>query len=70
MQSIQNCLNQQLKQLKPEIKNGTVNGNLTSKNGNLTSNLIDDFNERPNFPQKLLLTNRQVSRLCKAFVNH
>ena len=70
MQSIQNCLNQQLKQLKPEIKNGTVNGNLTSKNGNLTSNMIDDFNERANFPQKLLLTNRQVSRLCKAFVNH
>ena len=34
----------------------------------LSSNMIDD-NEN-NFPHKLLLTNRQVSNLRKAFGNH
>ena len=30
--------------------------------------MIDD--NETNFPHKLLLTNRQVSNLCKAFANH
>ena len=34
----------------------------------LSSNMVGD-NEN-NFPHKLLLTNRQVSNLCKAFANH
>ena len=34
----------------------------------LSSNMVGD-NEN-NFPHKLLLTNRQVSNLCKAFSNH
>ena len=34
----------------------------------LSSNMIGD-NEN-NLPHKLLLTNRQVSNLCKAFANH
>ena len=34
----------------------------------LSSNMIGD--DESNFPHKLLLTNRQVSNLCKAFANH
>ena len=34
----------------------------------LSSNMIDD--NEINFPHKLLLTNRQISNLCKAFANH
>ena len=34
----------------------------------LSSNMIDD--NETNFPHKLLLTNRQVSNLRKAFLNH
>ena len=34
----------------------------------LSSNIIGD--NETNFPHKLLLTNRQVSNLCKAFSNH
>ena len=34
---------------------------------NLSSNAIEDFNDETNFPHKLLLTNTQVLRLCKAF---
>ena len=33
----------------------------------LSSNIIDDSNDKKNFPHKLLLTNTQVSRLRKAF---
>ena len=33
----------------------------------LSSNMIGD--DETNFPHKLLLTNRQVSKLCKAFAN-
>ena len=34
----------------------------------LSSNMIGD--NETNFPHKLLLTNRQVLNLCKAFSNH
>ena len=34
----------------------------------ISSNMIGD--NATNFPHKLLLTNRQVSNLCKAFANH
>ena len=34
----------------------------------LSSNMIGD--NETNFPHKLLLTNRQVSNLCKAFTTH
>ena len=34
----------------------------------LSSNMIGD--NETSFPQKLLLTNRQVSNPCKAFANH
>ena len=34
----------------------------------LSSNMIG--NDETNFPHKLLLTNRQVANLCKAFANY
>ena len=35
-----------------------------------SSNVVDDPNDENNFPHKFLLTNTQVSRLRKAFVNN
>ena len=49
--------------LKSGIKDGTE---ITL---NLPSNLIGNSNDETNFPHKLLLTNTQVLRLCKAFGN-
>ena len=36
----------------------------------LSSNMIDNCNDKSNFPHELLLTNRQVANLRKAFANH
>ena len=36
----------------------------------LSSNMIGNSDYEANFPHKLLLTNRQVASLCKAFVKH
>ena len=54
--------NSQLNKFKSTIKNETE---VVLR---LSSNMIDD--NETNFPHKLLLTNRQVSNLCKAFANH
>ena len=54
----------QLNKLKSAIKNGTK---VTS---NLSANIIGDYNNENNFPNKLLLTNTQVSNLRKAFANN
>ena len=35
----------------------------------ISSNVAGDSNDENSFPRKLLLTNTQVSRLCKAFAN-
>ena len=32
--------------------------------------MIDNSDDEANFPHKLLLTNRQVTNICKAFANH
>ena len=56
--------NSQLNKLKLGIKNGTE---VTLK---LSSNVFGDGNDENNFPHKLLLTNTQVSRPCKAFANN
>ena len=53
--------NLQLNKQKSWIKNNTE---VTLK---ISSNAIGDSNDENNFPQKLLLTNTQVSRLRKAF---
>ena len=40
---------------------------ITSK---LSSNVLGDYNDENDYPQKLLLTNTQVSRLCIVFSNN
>ena len=55
--------NSQLNKLKSAIKIGT------EVTLNLSSNLIGNSNGETNFPQTLLLTDTQVSKICKAFLN-
>ena len=53
----------QINKIKSVIKIGTeVNLKILSK-------IAGDSNDENNFPNKLLLTNAQVSKLCKAFAN-
>ena len=56
--------NSQLNKLKSAIKNGT---DVILR---LSSNMVDNSNNETNFPHKLLLTNRQILSLRKAFNNH
>ena len=56
--------NSQLKKLKPAIKNESE---VVLR---LSSNMIGNSDDKNNFPHKLLLTNRQVSNIRKAFANH
>ena len=56
--------NSQLNKLKPAIKNET---DVVLR---LSSNMIGNSDDEANFPHKLLLTNRQVANLRKAFTNH
>ena len=55
--------NLQLNKLKSGIKN------INEVISNLSSNSVGDSNDETNFPHKLLVTNTQVSKICKAFVN-
>ena len=55
--------NSKLNKLKPGIKNGSK---VTLK---IWSNVVVNSNDENNFLHKLLFTNIQVSRLCKAFAN-
>ena len=56
--------NSQLNKLKSAIKHET---DVISR---LSPNMIGNTDDEANFPHKLLLTNRQVVNLCKAFANH
>ena len=56
--------NSQLNKLESAIKNKT---DVVLR---LSSNMIGNSNDETNFPHKLLLTNRQVANLRKAFANH
>ena len=56
--------NSQLNKLKSAIKNGT---DVILR---LSSNMIGNSDDEANLPHKLLLTNRQVANLRKAFANH
>ena len=56
--------NSQLNKLKSAIKNETY---VVLR---LSSNMIGNSDDEANFPHKLLLTNRQVANLRKAFANH
>ena len=55
--------NSRLNKLKSGIKNRT------EVTFNLSSNLIGSSYDENNFPHKLLLTNTQASKICKAFAN-
>ena len=59
-----NLSNSQLNKLKSAIKNETEVAL------RLSPNVIGDSNDEANFPHKLLLTNRQVSSIRKAFSNN
>ena len=56
--------NSQLNKLKSAIKNET---DVVIR---LSPNMIGDSNDETNFPHELLLTDRQVSSICKAFSNN
>ena len=56
--------NSQLNKLKSAIKNET------DAVIRLTPNMIGDSNHETNFPQELLVTDRQVSSIRKAFSNN
>ena len=56
-------LNSQHNKVKFGIKNGTE---ITL---NLSSNLIGSSNDETNFPHELLLTDTQVSKICKGCTN-
>ena len=56
--------NSQLNELKSAIKNET------EVILRLSPNMIGGFNDEDNFPHKLLLTDRQVSDIRKAFSNN
>ena len=56
--------NLQLNKLKSAIKNET------DAILRLSSNMIGNSDDEANFPHKLLLTNRNVINICKAFANH
>ena len=53
--------------LNVKLFNSQLNG--TDVTLNLSSNLIGNSNDETNFPDKLLLTNTQVSKIGKAFAN-
>ena len=56
--------NSQLNKLKSAIKNET---DVVLR---ISSNMVGNSGDNTNFPHELLLTNKQVSNLRKAFANH
>ena len=56
--------NTQLNKLKSSIKNET---DVVLR---ISSNMVGDSNDNTNFPHEILLTNRQVANIRKAFANH
>ena len=62
MLNIKLC-NSQLNKLKTAIKNGT------EVTLNLSSTLIGNSNDETNFSHKWLITDTQVSKVCKGFAN-
>ena len=56
--------NSQLNKLKSSIKNET---DVALR---ISSNMVGNPNDNINFPHELLLTNRQVANIRKAFANH
>ena len=59
-----NLSNLQLNKLKSSIKNET---DVVLR---ISSSMVSNSNDNTNFPHELLLTNRQVANIRKAFANH
>ena len=57
-------VNSQLNKLKSAIKNKT---DVVLR---ISSNIVGNSNDNTNFPHELLLTNRQVANIRKAFTNY
>ena len=56
--------NSQLNKLKSSIKDKT---DVVLR---ISSSMVGNSNDNINFPHELLLTNRQVAKICKTFANH
>ena len=56
--------NSQLNKLKSSIKNET---DIVLR---ISSSMVGNSNDNINFPHELLLTNRQIANIRKAFANH
>ena len=56
-------LNLELSKLKSRIRTGT------DSSLKLSSNAVGESNDETHFPHKLLLTNTQASKICKAFAD-
>ena len=56
--------NSQFNKLKSSIKNET---DVVLR---ISSNMVSNSKDNTNFPRELLLTNRQVANIRKAFVDH
>ena len=64
-----NSLNIKLSNSKHNKLNSAIK-NKTDAVVGLSSNMFGNSDDENIFPQKLLLTNRQVANLCKAFGNY
>ena len=64
-----NGLNTKLSNSKLNKLNSSIK-NKTEVFLRLTSNVIGNFDDKINFSQELLLTNRQVANLRKSFANN
>ena len=64
-----NTLNVKLSNLQLNNLKSAIN-NETDVALSLSSNTIGNSDDETNFPHKLLLTNRQVAKLRRAFANH
>ena len=56
--------NSELNKLKSSIKSET---DVVLR---ISSNMVSNSNDNTNFPHELLLTNRQVANICKAFAKN
>ena len=63
-----NSLNVKLSNSRLKLKSSIKNE--TDVVLRISSNMVGDSNDNTNFPHELLLTNRQVGNIRKAFTNH
>ena len=64
-----NSLNVKLSNLQPNKLKSSIK-NETDVVLRISSNTVSNSNDNTNFPHELLLTNRQVANIRKAYANH